>query len=147
MARTNSTTAPAGSKANIAVNAIPSDVNQTQRTLGNTTAPDGRTHERFSWLRDGLRGNMTPEYVAMVKDVASGVALMLGLVQMSNLDRDGNNDPVLSIQDTETMLLAAMRATEILCLQTDELLDKLADINAHQMAENDAVKPRAEGSA
>ena len=84
-------------------------------------------HERFGWLNDALRGQSMPEHLALVKDIASGVVLMLELVQKSELNRDRDILPVLSVQDSETMLFAAMRATEMLCDRNDELLDALVD--------------------
>lgn len=91
----------------------------------NVTSPAAALHQPFSWLHSSLKNNQDAQFVARTRDVCNGVALCLDLVQMSDVDRATCAQSVLSVCDSERLMLLAAASVKMLADSAEREIEYL----------------------
>lgn len=98
-------------------------------------AREGR-HEPFSYLDPSLQLDQDAQFVATVKDFASGIGLCLEMINTSALAREMNEHedeqvdmPLLDRSDTERLLRFANAGADMLARHAE---DRIEWMNAHR---------------
>jgi hypothetical protein len=92
-------------------------------------------HVPFSWLDEGVANDLHAQFVALTKDVCSGVQTCLELLHSDMLERNANQwadpgqevPPILAKHHGESLLLLATAATRMLSDQAEGRIGAMND--------------------
>lgn len=76
--------------------------------------------EKFSWLREPA--NRCIDCTEATQDVASGVALILGLIESSELAKDCGERPILSVTNCSMLMRLAITSLGLLHDHAEEII-------------------------
>lgn len=102
--------------------------------MPNTSTPDfsaapssAALHQPLSWLHSSIKNDNGAQFIARTRNVCGGVALCLELVQMSDVDRATCVSPLLSVCDTERLMLLALVSVRMLAESAAREIEALND--------------------
>lgn len=93
--------------------------NSTQHTNSSIDA----VHRPFSWLHNSLRDNKHAEFAALAKTICIGVVTCLELVQKNGMAEAHGILPLLSINDSEALLMLATVSAQRLADDAEDHID------------------------
>ena len=90
-------------------------------------APAMPVHVAFSNLHASIKDDPRAKFAELKQDVCNGVRLCLEMVQSSLIDAQCDQQPLLSANNRERLILPATRTTEMLAMRAEKEIDHLND--------------------
>jgi hypothetical protein len=111
------------------------NANSTAKSGDHTTSVESEinrhaAHKRFSWLDEQAQSDPLARFVEQVKDVVSGVALVLEIVEMSDIQRKEASQrnpvaPIIHACDACTLRRFAITTSRMLAERAEDMCDWL----------------------
>jgi hypothetical protein len=96
--------------------------------LSDPAAVPDAIHEPFSWVHGSLRHDSRAKFLAMTKTVCVGVVTCLELVQRNTMMQDNCETPLLTVNDSEALLMLATASAQLLSESAEDRISFLNDL-------------------
>ena len=90
----------------------------------------GVVHQPFSWLHRDIENDSNARFMALTMDVCKGIKICLDLVHTAGLERDSglNEDRLLDVEETNSLLRLAMVSAQLLTESAQTKIDGLTEL-------------------
>jgi hypothetical protein len=88
----------------------------------------GAIHEPFSWLHGSLRHDSRAKFLALTKTVCVGMVTCLELVQRNGMLQENGDTPLLTVNDSEALLMLATASAQLLSESAEDRISFLNDL-------------------